>query len=138
MRSHSFAKTHRRGAAAVEFALVAPIFIMFLLGIFEFGRAMMVQQALINATREGARKAIFVGSTVTKAKDAVVSHLASSGVSVSPNKVTVSPDPTKAVNGDSITVSVSVPYTEVAWLAGIYMKGKSLTASTTMSFETTD
>lgn len=44
-----------RGAAAVEFALLAPILIMLILGIMEFGRAYNVQVSLTNAAREGAR-----------------------------------------------------------------------------------
>ncbi|HUG68005.1 MAG TPA: TadE family protein [Pirellulaceae bacterium] len=45
----------QRGAAAVEFAAVAPIFVLLLFGMLEFGRMVMVQQILTNATREGAR-----------------------------------------------------------------------------------
>lgn len=44
-----------RGAAAVEFALLAPVLIMLLLGIMEFGRAYNVQISLTNAAREGVR-----------------------------------------------------------------------------------
>jgi Flp pilus assembly protein TadG len=44
-----------RGAVAVEFALLAPILIMLLLGIMEFGRAYNTQMVLTNAAREGAR-----------------------------------------------------------------------------------
>ena len=43
------------GAVAVEFALLAPVLIMLLLGIMEFGRAYNVQISLTNAAREGVR-----------------------------------------------------------------------------------
>jgi Flp pilus assembly protein TadG len=43
------------GAVAVEFALLAPILIMLLLGLLEFGRAYNTQITLSNAAREGAR-----------------------------------------------------------------------------------
>ena len=36
-------KTTERGAVAVEFALLAPVLVMLLLGITEFGRAYNVQ-----------------------------------------------------------------------------------------------
>ena len=39
----------RRGVAAVEFALVAPLFFMFVFGIIEFGWMVMVQQVITNA-----------------------------------------------------------------------------------------
>lgn len=52
----------RRGQALVEFALVAPIFILALLCIIEFGRAVYSTQMLHSAAREGARYAIVHGS----------------------------------------------------------------------------
>lgn len=46
-----------KGAVAVEFALVLPIFLMLVLGIFEFGRAFNIQVSLSEAARESARYA---------------------------------------------------------------------------------
>lgn len=51
-----------RGQALVEFALVAPLFFLLLVGIFEAGRFVLFQQTLNNATREGARYAIVHGA----------------------------------------------------------------------------
>lgn len=48
-------KAGERGSVAVEFALLAPILIMLLFGIVEFGRAYNVQVSLTNAAREGVR-----------------------------------------------------------------------------------
>jgi Flp pilus assembly protein TadG len=47
-----------RGAAAVEAALVLPFLMMFLLGVMEYGRYVMMLHVLQNAAREGARYAI--------------------------------------------------------------------------------
>ena len=47
----------RRAAAIVEFALIAPLFLLLFLGIVEMGRLLMVQGMLVNAAREGARQA---------------------------------------------------------------------------------
>ena len=49
---------HPRGQALVEFALVVPILILVMLGIFEGGRAIYTYNALSNATREALREAI--------------------------------------------------------------------------------
>jgi Flp pilus assembly protein TadG len=49
------------GQALVEFALVAPIFLLLLFSIIDFGRAVYYIQALNNAAREGARYAIVHG-----------------------------------------------------------------------------
>jgi hypothetical protein len=52
-----------RGQAIAEFALIAPIFLLLLFGIIEFGRYVYLAQILNNAAREGARYAIVHGST---------------------------------------------------------------------------
>jgi Flp pilus assembly protein TadG len=50
--------TKRRGAAAVEAALVLPVVILFLFGILEYGRYLMFLQIFTNAAREGAHYAL--------------------------------------------------------------------------------
>ncbi len=44
-----------RGAAAVEFALVVPIFLALLFGIISYGMMLSVRQGISQATAEGAR-----------------------------------------------------------------------------------
>ena len=56
-------RRNRQGASAVEFALVAPVFVVMVFGLIEFGRAIMVQQVMTNAAREGARLAILDSPT---------------------------------------------------------------------------
>ena len=55
----------RRAAAVVEFAVVAPVLFLLVFGMIEFGRMVMVQQVLTNASREGARVGILDGSTTS-------------------------------------------------------------------------
>ena len=52
------APARQRGAALIEFALVAMIFIVLLLGILEFGRVMFTWNSAVEATRRGARLAV--------------------------------------------------------------------------------
>lgn len=47
----------QHGVATVEFSLIALLFIIILLGIIEFGRALYVYNTLVEATRRGARVA---------------------------------------------------------------------------------
>lgn len=47
-----------RGQAMVEFALVVPVFILLLVGLFDVGRAVYAHHTVNNAAREGARLAI--------------------------------------------------------------------------------
>ena len=55
----------RRGVTIVETALVLNVCLMFLLGLFDFSRVIMVQQLVINAAREGCRYAVVSTSTAT-------------------------------------------------------------------------
>jgi Flp pilus assembly protein TadG len=121
----------------VEFACVAPLFLLLLFGIIEFGRAMMVQQILVNATREGARKATMPGVTLEAVEDVVANYLEGARVAVNRENITISPDPATALNNEEITVGVAVLYSAVSWIPSSYMSG-SLQASTTMRSERLD
>jgi hypothetical protein len=53
--------------AVVEFAILLPILVTFLVGIVEFGHVWYIQHALTNASREGARVGVVFGLTNTGA-----------------------------------------------------------------------
>lgn len=65
-----------RGAVAVEFAILAPVLIMLLLGIMEFGRAYSVQTSLSDAARQGVRVMAITNDSAA-ARNAVKSALGS-------------------------------------------------------------
>ncbi len=124
----------RRGVAAVEFAIVAPLFFMLVLGIVEIGRAMMVEQVLVNASRVGARQAALLTSTQSAAESAVTDY--ANGVGIRGVQVTVSPNPATAAAGQAITVGASINYANVSWLPAMrFMGGKTLSASSVMRKE---
>jgi Flp pilus assembly protein TadG len=52
------AQVRPRGQALVEFALVIPIFLLVLIGLFDLGRAVLAYTSVTNAAREGARLGI--------------------------------------------------------------------------------
>lgn len=59
----------QRGLAAVEFAIVAPVLLLLMLGVAEFGRALFQYNTLAKAVRDAARYYsvnAFVGSTTTE------------------------------------------------------------------------
>ena len=74
-------RIHRRGAAAVEFAMVAPLFILLVFGMIEYGRMVMVQQLLTNGSREGARKAVLDGATTAEVQSVVSTYLQNASIS---------------------------------------------------------
>lgn len=73
-----------RGAAAVEFALLAPVLLLIVFGIIDFGRALNAQITLTQAAREGARLAA-LGDTAAQ----VQSHTTAAATGLSPVSVTV-------------------------------------------------
>ena len=126
--------SNRLGAAATEFAIVAPLFILLVIGMIELGRGLMVQQVLINASRVGARQAITMGATGAEVQTAVTEYAASVAV---PNvTAAVSPDPAGAPAGTMISVTTTVPFNDVSWLpAPWFLGGATLTAESNMRKE---
>jgi Flp pilus assembly protein TadG len=132
-------RRNRRGAALVEFALVVPIFFLMVFGMIEFGRAIMVQQVLTNASREGARVAVLDSptSTASEVNTTVTSYLQKAGISGA--TVTIDPtNPTAAGYGAPVTVTVQIPFNSVSWLPSPwFITGNSqLRAKTVMRRET--
>lgn len=142
-------KHARRGAAMVEMALVLPLFLMLVLGIIEFGRAMMVANLVTYAAREGARMAVLDGSTNTDVNNAVVTFLQSAigqGISTADISVTITvtaaagnPNPANnvanALSRDLITIKVQLPFNKVALIPGDYLNGKQLVGQSAMRHE---
>lgn len=55
-------RRHQRGQALVEFAIVIPVLLVFMLAIVDFGRGIYIYSVISDAAREGARYAIVHGS----------------------------------------------------------------------------
>ncbi|MDP9347920.1 MAG: pilus assembly protein [Gemmatimonadota bacterium] len=63
----SFARLREEeGQATVEFALVLPVLVLLVVGIFEFGRAWNAHQVVTDAAREAARTAAVASTAVTR------------------------------------------------------------------------
>jgi Flp pilus assembly protein TadG len=76
-----------RGQALVEFALVVPIFVLVLLGLFDMGRAVLYYSTISNASREAVRLAI-VDQDTADVRQAAISS-ASAVMRVSTTDITV-------------------------------------------------
>ena len=109
----------RRGAALVEFAMVAPLLFLLVMGSVEFARAFMANNLIANAARCGGRAGAIPGTSnadITASIDQSLGGVGISGYSVS---VTINGKPVDAkaaLQGDSVEVNVSVPYAAVTWL----------------------
>lgn len=130
--------TRRRGAAVVEFAVVAPVFILVMLGMIEFGRMAMVQQVLTNSAREGARIGVLDGATAAAVGAKVDAYLAAAGISGASVQVSPNP-PDSAKYGESVTVRVGVPFGAVSWLpTPRFIGNQTLSAESIMRRETVE
>jgi Flp pilus assembly protein TadG len=124
-----------RGQTAVEFALMIPALLLFVLGIFQIGSAYFNKESLQTSARDGARAgAIHTGSTVPQIKayvDAAVRANAV-GLDTSTSKLIVTtsclPKPEACSQGDTISVTVTYP-----WKIGVLAFSKSGTFSTSTS-----
>lgn len=144
--SHATLARHRRaGVAAVEFALLAPILALLVVGSIDFGRQMEVANMLTSAAREGVRKGITPNaeeSEVTGAVSAYLTDAALPTTNLAVNVTVKSPSGgtksmTTATNGDTVTVEVLVPVADILWLpfASWWSAGKQVRGLATMRRE---
>jgi Flp pilus assembly protein TadG len=119
----------------VEFAVVAPIFLLLVFGMIEYGRMVMVQQVITNAAREGARLAVLDGTEGQEVVDLVNAYLNSG--SIEGANITVTPaNPDDAAFGEPVTVTVDIGFSQVSWLPSpMYLGGRTLSATTVMRRE---
>ena len=69
----------RRGAAAIEFGLLVPLFILFLLGAIEFGRVLTQSNAVEKGVRAGVALAVRSNNPMSAAQTTSVENLVKYG-----------------------------------------------------------
>ena len=131
----------RSAAASVEMAVLAPVLITMMLGMFELSRAMMVKQTLTGAARKGCRTGIIhqYGNSdiISDAKnimqdngfDSTRFNPPSIGsitiVVTDPSGSTLS-DALDAPPGSTVSVKVSIPVSSFAWFSTKFMSASTL------------
>ncbi len=113
----------------MEFALVAPILLIILLGIVQFGFAFFVQINMTNAAREGARQlAVGAASVGTTKNDAICPATAGTAQFVTCSRLAetgalgfsleacnpANPDFTLCPGATEVAVRVTIPRTAIA------------------------
>ena len=114
-RRSDLSKPSERGAVAVEFALLAPLLIMVLLGIMEFGRAYYAQTTLTNAAREGVR-AMAINNSQTSARTAAKSAATQLSRALADSNITFSAP--NCTVGSQVTVTISYNLSTMTGIAG--------------------
>ncbi len=102
-------QTGRRGAAMVEFALGFIFFLVLLIGLFEFGRAVWMYTTVAHAARQGARYAMAHGSQNPATTDQIRAVVALQAVGLNSSQLEVNTSWNPA-NQRGATVQVQVRY----------------------------
>ena len=130
---------NQKGQAMVEFVIVAPILLLLVFGIIQFGILFNNYLTLTDAVRAGARQAAVsrgLPDQVGPATNRVIA--ASANLNVSNLAVTVTPlDPATGtqswVQGGDVTVKATYPYS--INLLGLVVKSGTMTSQTTERVE---
>jgi Flp pilus assembly protein TadG len=134
-------KRNQEGQAMVEMVIVAPILLLLVFGIIQFGILFNNYLTLTDAVRTGARQAAVsrtLADPVTITKNRVKSAAANLDTSAGVLDITVDPkDPITGahdwVQGGDVTVTASYPYS--INLLGFVVKSGHLTSQTTERVE---
>ena len=122
----------RRGAAAVEFALTAPVFFLFLLAAFEFGWLNVIRHTADNAAYEAARTAMVPGATAAEARAKANSLLNIVGARAA--QITVTPA-TLTPESDQVTVEIDIPMNRNGLIVPRFTRNKTIHSSSTLRTE---
>ncbi len=125
----------RHGAAAVELALILPLLLTTLLGVWDIGRLVDAYSIVCNAAREGGRCASTGKLDVPGIQSAVTSYLKQSlpqntsmtGVTIAVTNLTdaSNTDPSTADQLDQFRITVSLPSANVRWIVLSNMIGSA-------------
>jgi Flp pilus assembly protein TadG len=126
MMTNSSRRVDQSGATVVEFALLAPIFIMLVFGVISFGLVFAQQLGLSNGARQGARAGVVSGATCkqiyAEARDAAGTiGMGSSSVTVSIKRGSSADTATNSCGSDPST-STSQPCKGSATGDSVYVK----------------
>jgi len=104
----------QRGQALVEAALITPVVLLIMVGIFEVARAYQTFQVITNAAREGARAAVVVGGNKDTAAAVVKKYMTDGQLPKAGSaNVVVNQAASMTVNGSTIgatLVTVEYPF----------------------------
>lgn len=131
-----------RGQGLVEFALVLPLFVLILFGLFDLGRAVYAYNTISNASRESARVAI-VNQTQADVQGEAIKQAVSLGITTSDLTISYG-DPSGTGTcaspiavGCLASVTVRYDWTPATPVVGQITGSFTLSASTQMPVERT-
>lgn len=114
----------RRAAAAVEFAMVAPIAFAFFFAAIDFGRMNMVRHTMNNAVYEAARTGLVANSTTSDMTQTANTVLGTVGAR---NAVVDA-----QIIGNAVTVTISLPCKDQGWVGSSFFGNRTMSTSLTL------
>lgn len=114
-----------------------PVIMTLLLGTWEIGRLVEVEQILNNAVREGGRRAATGQYTSAQVQQVVLNYLSMAGLTTTNATVTVTDlttpgaDPTAATELDQLQITATLPFINVRWAAATLVTNSSTILSAT-------
>jgi Flp pilus assembly protein TadG len=156
-RSHGngAGKSIRRGIAAAEMAMVAPLLATIIVGMMECSRGVMVKETLSNSARKGCRTGIqrttasadiyndcvnimrdngFDSSLFNPAPPSGAVHhqtyVGSVTITVTDPSGTTLDDALGAPSGSQVSVQVSIPVSSVMWVTSYFLQASQLESET--------
>jgi Flp pilus assembly protein TadG len=121
----------RRGVAATEFAVLAPILAILILGMFELARGIMIKQMLNDAARRACRVAIQPQKANSDVTSEVNNILSDNGIPAGDATITVqvngaTANCNTAKQNDRVSVKVSIPTSDTFWISAHWLSSSSI------------
>jgi Flp pilus assembly protein TadG len=125
----------RSGAAVVEFALLAPLLGVLVVGMIETSRGLLVKEILSDAARKGCRAGIQPAAASSAITADVNNILSDNQINSGDATVTVlvngvQADASTAQQNDQISVKVSIPASKVSWGVSLFLGGGTIESET--------
>lgn len=124
---------NEEGQSLVEFAILIPVLMIIIMGIFEFGFILNAYITINSSSREGARLAS-VGGTDLEIRDKVVDS--SPNLDSSNLEIIILPSEGNRNRGDTVTVYINYDYqVKIPLIGAIINNSVELNAETSMRIE---
>ena len=104
----------RRGASAVEFAIIAPVLVAVAFGMIESSRGLMAVDAISGAAREVARFAAIREADQSELEDLASEYLAKSNFQTDSVEVLFEQSPSSIDDVDNISCTVTMTFADVS------------------------
>ena len=119
----------------MEFAIVSPVFFLFIIASFEFARLNVLRHTADNAAYEAVRHAMVPGGTAAEAvakANSVLNIVAARGAQVTVTPSVITPET------DEITVTVDIPLDQNGWITPRFTGARVLRAQSKLKAERTN